>query len=147
MPTSLTLNEGLETISAAAFERSGVETVDLPSTVKFLDKDAFRLSSQTVLLLSDKPLDQLPEGVAVYGSGHEVAYFADVWFTDDFTYDGTTVTGLSDTGKEKLLLNQDLVIPDLRDRKFVNNHLARGFQHGNLRCFRNVCHFSLPPFF
>ena len=112
MPTSLTLNEGLETISAAAFERSGVETVDLPSTVKFLDKDAFRLSSQTVLLLSDKPLDQLPEGVAVYGSGHEVAYFADVWFTDDFTYDGTTVTGLSDTGKEKLLLNQDLVIPD-----------------------------------
>lgn len=40
-----------------------------------------------------------------------------------------------------LHLHQDLVVTDLRDRKFVNDHLARGFQHGNLRRLRNVCHF------
>jgi len=36
----------------------------------------------------------------------------DVWTSSDFAYDGTTILGLSDTGKQKSRICKDLVIPD-----------------------------------
>lgn len=34
-----------------------------------------------------------------------------IWKAEDFTYDGTTITGFSETGMEKLKTNKDLVLP------------------------------------
>ena len=48
------------------------------------------------------------------GTGAVVTQDDDVkpWEAADFTWDDTTVTGLSDEGKAKLLINSDMVIPD-----------------------------------
>ena len=40
----------------------------------------------------------------------------EAWGPADFTYDGTTVTGLSESGKEKRKTNKNLIIPNRNDK-------------------------------
>lgn len=40
----------------------------------------------------------------------------ETWGPADFTYDGTTVTGLSESGKEKRKTNKNLIIPNRNDK-------------------------------
>ncbi len=57
-----------------------------------------------------------------------------IWKVEDFTYKGTTVTGFSEDGKEKLKTNKDLVLPkvnkegqsitDIGERAFYNMALT-----------------------
>ena len=110
----VTLNEGLETINANAFAYSGIEAFILPTTVTNLNKNAFA-NSQTKVQIISTVEDQLNATggytkVVAAGTGHQLVGVD--WAVDDFTFDGTTVTGFTASGVAKRPLHDELVIPE-----------------------------------
>lgn len=136
----LTLHEGLKSIGNRAFGKSLIESVEIPSTLETLHKDAFKgntvggAGQKALLKTSDKTkVDNPPAGFVAEGSGHTVLYdkLANTgWTEDDFTYDGDTITGFSDSGKEKFKNNKDIVLPDKApggaDIKKIGNAAFKG---------------------
>lgn len=125
--TTLKLNEGLETIGNYAFMGSRITEVELPSTLKLNEKSFIfgkkGTGIQSVVIF--KTTDKVKAGEA----GTEGSYnFADVnqyshkvvydkltgtgWTSGDFTYNGTTITGWSESGQEKRKTIKTLVLPD-----------------------------------
>ncbi len=114
IPVKIVLSEGLEAISKCAFEYAGVTELNLPSTLTALDNDAFKdcVSGGKVKLYTSNP-----EHVAKFNTSkyHEVVFkylLGSGWSEDDFTYNGTAVTGWSEKGNKTRLENKKLKIPD-----------------------------------
>lgn len=90
--SSLTLKEGIEKIGNRAFKSNKLKEVIIPNSVT-LGSGVFDDNEGIVI----KNATEVDDGL---------------WQPKDFTFEGTTVTGFSDSGKEKLKTNKDLVIPD-----------------------------------
>ena len=116
-PETLILHEGLTSIGQDAFRGSALTDVELPSTVTTLHKDAFRYGTAVVKLRTSSKV-QVEEPATTFvvkGTNHEVVY--DVlagsgWTADDFVYDGSKLTGWSESGKAKRTTLKNLVLPD-----------------------------------
>lgn len=81
-----------------AFAMNKLTMVKLPSNVEKMHKWAFRMASGTVSLYIDADsVGSMVEG----NNSYQTIILGKFWTADDFTYDGTTVTGLSDAGKVK----------------------------------------------
>lgn len=123
--TKLTLNEGLETIGQEAFAGNAITTVDLPSTVTLSHANKntdliFGTSTKaanpivTVKVADKTKADEWNTDLA-NAKSHVVVYDKMVgsgWTADDFTYDGTTITGWSESGQAKRKSLRTLVLPD-----------------------------------
>ena len=114
--TELILHEGLISIGKEAFRNCGLTETEIPSTLSSLPADAFAKSSQKVVLRTSNP-EQLVEtdSFKPASDSHEVVY--DVlagsgWSYEDFSFDGVTITGWSNTGNEKRMVLKNLVLPD-----------------------------------
>lgn len=115
--TELILHEGLEEINSQAFGQTALNSVEIPSSLKVLARDAFvdfrgnghtdgrpvylRTSNKNQANASGKYT-----GVSISGKGHRVVYDKMVgtgWSYDDFEYsdDGTVIIGWSDQGEDK----------------------------------------------
>ncbi len=123
---ALTLPEGLKTIGFEAFKNKTVKELSLPQSVEALLSDTFKKDTpdgtktqvyvSTYARYEDK--NNFPDSVY-----HVIIYTgADQWTAEDFTYGSaaepaqpqnmlTVVTGLTDSGKSKILENTELVIP------------------------------------
>lgn len=112
---SISLNEGLETIAKGAFNKNLLTRVDLPSSVISLDKSSFvdniGVSNGVVDVYTTNPLHK---DFAADGKSHRIVYFdpQELWTINDFTYDGTTLTGFTEEGKVKAKLYRYAILPD-----------------------------------
>ncbi len=140
-PCTLTLPEGLTTIGNRAFRNKVIAEVTLPTTVTALSANVFEKEYSdgtqpviTRVLVNDYNQYENKTKFPV-SDYHTVLYTgADHWTAEDFAYgtytltrnDGVqmgndtsdqltgdiyVVTGLTDLGKQKVLINQELVIP------------------------------------
>ena len=134
---TLTLNEGLETIGNYAFRNKVISEVEIPKTVTEIADNAFekQYSDSTVgittkLYVSLK--SQYDDKTNFPSNDYQKVYLTDdsVWTAEDFTYGEESftmypaneyssvpnftawvVTGLSETGEQKIGANKELVIP------------------------------------
>lgn len=109
--TSVTIPNSVTTIDTSAFSHNNLTIVEIPNSVAKIGVAAFQLNPPTN-----------PKKVELHVS-YDYPYPTDsdidrVWvkaspeFTlDDFTYDKNTVTGFSETGKEKIKINKNLKLP------------------------------------
>ena len=100
---SMKLHEGLKTIGSSAFIYSGLESIDLPSSVTYIDGDAIcncyslisitsRASVAPDLYEYSEMFVGLPKnGVVLVPSGSETSY-QDKWFTSQLTNKGWTLS-------------------------------------------------------
>lgn len=111
-------------VNMGAFALNKLQAVQLPSTIEKLDTKAFMNnkdgSNQTAVVevYIDVDTDALGSQVIQTSQYHEVKgkeipEALSSWNANDFTYDteGTTITGLSDSGKAKIKSNPALVLP------------------------------------
>lgn len=105
--TELTLAEGVEEIQAEAFANSALKAVNLPDSLKILNADAFKRTESDKIILYTNVEQEFPPS-----EYHKVKLNLGDWSESDFTYDGTVVTGFSESGKQKSEDNHNLVIPD-----------------------------------
>lgn len=137
-PSTLELSEGLETIGSYAFRNKIVAEVNLPKSVTKVDKNAFvkqysggATPVETKIYVQKKSQYEDKKNFPDNAGMHRYIFKNDgEWTADDFVYDtqnfdvyratNTTdkivvdawvVKGLSDSGKEKLKVNKNLVIP------------------------------------
>lgn len=103
----LTFGEGTEEIEKEAFAGSALDRADLPDSLNILDVDAFKREAEEKIFLYTNTEKTYPDS-----RYHKVKRNLGEWNTSDFTYEGTTVTGFSETGKLKSEDNHNLVIPD-----------------------------------
>lgn len=103
----LSLGEGIREIQAEAFANSRLTTVNLPDSLKTLDKDTFKRDASEKIVLYTNVENSYPES-----EYHKVKRNLGDWNEEDFTYEGTVVTGFSETGKLKSEDNHNLVIPE-----------------------------------
>lgn len=124
----LTLNEGVESIGALAFRMGYLQNVTLPNSLRSLDVTAFKDNTgeneSNIVTCHTSNLEHLKFPASDY---HKMV-FKVVWTGDCFTYEGTTVTGLSDKGKEYLNYTTELVIPDKNpESQYITAIAARAF--------------------
>lgn len=105
--TELTFGEGTEEIKREAFAGSALDRANIPDSLNTLDPDAFKREAEEKILLYTNTKKTYPDS-----QYHRVKPNLGQWNTDDFIYEGTTVTGFSETGKLKSEDNHNLVIPD-----------------------------------
>lgn len=123
--STVSLNEGLETIGQEAFVGSVITEVELPSTVTLshTNKPAdliFGTSKAAAspivkVKVADKTKAEEWNTTLANQKSHIVVYDKLVgsgWTADDFTYDGTTITGWSESGQLKRQTIRTLVLPD-----------------------------------
>lgn len=123
--STVSLNEGLETIGQEAFVGSVITEVELPSTVtlshanKSVDlifgTSKAAASPIVTVKVADKTKAQEWNTTLANQKSHIVVYDKLVgsgWTLDDFTYDGTTITGWSESGQLKRQTIRTLVLPD-----------------------------------
>ncbi|MDO4503355.1 MAG: leucine-rich repeat protein [Coriobacteriia bacterium] len=95
----------------------GMEPVVLPEDYSGSDAASLRKSGVVYLFCTDP--GQLGKDVHTATNGKSYVQdvkegsvpASDAWTADDFTYDGTTLTGWSATGRVKRLTNHDLALP------------------------------------
>lgn len=112
--TEIIFSEGLQKIGSCAFQYVKITELNLPSTLKALDNDAFKdcVSGGKVKLYTSNP-----EHVAQFNTSdyHEVVFkylLGSGWSEDDFLYNGAVITGWSEKGNKTRLENKKLKIPD-----------------------------------
>ena len=123
--STVSLNEGLETIGQEAFVGSVITEVELPSTVTLshTNKPAdliFGTSKAAAspivkVKVADKTKAEEWNTTLANQKSHIVVYDKLVgsgWIAEDFTYDGTTITGWSESGQIKRQTIRTLVLPD-----------------------------------
>ena len=114
--TTLTLGEGMEEIGNTAFASCSLTSVNIPSTLTTLSETAFQdnAGGQVKLYTSNAAhLEETPTFVPE-SSGHKVIYsnlIGTGWAYDDFTFEGSVLTGWSEKGNETRLQNKTLVLP------------------------------------
>ncbi len=108
------LHEGLKKINSNAFAYSSIDSIKIPTTVTTLNKNVFygKNGEKTKVYVDD--MEQYkkftdPKNISEW---HEVRINPGPWTTDDFTYDGTIVTGFSEKGLLKRTDKKELTIPD-----------------------------------
>ncbi len=108
---SIILNEGLETISKGAFNKNLLERVELPNSVIALDSKSF---VDNTIVVDVYTTNEAHEAFSADAKSHKVIYFnpEELWTAEDFTYEGTNLTGFSEAGKIKAELYRDAVLPD-----------------------------------
>ncbi|MDO4841859.1 MAG: leucine-rich repeat protein [Phoenicibacter congonensis] len=115
--SKLTFSDGLTSIAEYAFAGISAKSVEIPSTLSTLSELAFGDTSSDPLSLTTCNSD-IAEGktsVPVTGKNFVISYnklATSGWASDDFTYDGATLTGFSAAGKEKRETLHTLVLPD-----------------------------------
>lgn len=116
----LTLEEGVESLGRLAFGNGLLTQVFLPNSIKDLDPRAFEgqrteTGEPIVVQLYSKNPDHLAFNTAESANNHQVILVEDNldYTAEDFTYEGTTLTGFSDRGQVKFVLNKDVVLPEL----------------------------------
>lgn len=128
----LVLGEGIEKIGEKAFKEGYIESVVLPESLKELAPDAFIGNAGTnndhvvVLNTSNPDHMELPavgtDGsmTSADGNVYQKLVFNAKWSVDCFTYDGTTITGLSEKGLKNLKYTTEIVLPDKNpDGKYI----------------------------
>lgn len=128
----LVLEEGVEKIGEKAFKEGYIESVVLPESLKELAPDAFIGNAGTnndhvvVLNTSNPDHMELPavgtDGsmTSADGNVYQKLVFNAKWSVDCFTYDGTTITGLSEKGLKNLKYTTEIVLPDKNpDGKYI----------------------------
>lgn len=123
--SSVNLNEGLKTIGQEAFVGSVITEVELPSTVTLshANKSAdliFGTSKAAAspivkVKVADKTKAEEWNTTLANQKSHIVVYDKLVgsgWTAEDFTYDGTTITGWSESGQLKRQTIRTLALPD-----------------------------------
>lgn len=112
---SLILNEGLETISKGAFNKNLLTRVDIPSSVIALDKSSFLdnigVTSGAVDVYTTNAAHK---DFIADAKSHKIVYFnpQELWTADDFTYEGTSLTGFTEEGRAKAVLYRYTILPD-----------------------------------
>lgn len=108
---SVMLNEGIEIISKGAFNKNLLKKVDLPSSVLSLDSKSFVDNEGVVDVYTT---NEAHKAFAADAKSHKIIFFSleELWTTDDFTYEGTTLTGFSKTGKVKAVQYRQAILPD-----------------------------------
>ncbi len=129
-------------IHAFAFSRNQIKSVRLPNYAEVVEKNAFVLNPGAEECPADAPEKEKSLGGVVHmytdnadlakmerihhigrsaesqHSWHQKLIVGDKpveegeWTVSDFTFDGTTITGLSESGIEKRKANKALVLPD-----------------------------------
>ena len=114
LPVEIILSEGVKRIGSCAFQYAGVTELELPSTITDIQDDAFQgcIEGGKVKLYTSSE-----EHIKKFNSSkyHEAVLkylLGSGWDEDDFTYEGTTVTGWSEKGNQTRLGNKKLKIPD-----------------------------------
>lgn len=108
---NLTLEEGVEKIGKYAFKEGYLESVQLPSSLKEMGEEPFYGNSGTNGDHIVVCYTMNPEHLKFGNSGSHRIVYQGQWGTDCFTYEGTTVTGLTDKGREVLQVYPYMVIP------------------------------------
>lgn len=132
------LSEGLETIGTFAFRNKVIERIEVPASVKSIKANTFLKEYSdgqegVVTKVFLKTKEQYEDRKNFPLSEHHQYYLMDtsVWTAEDFTYntmassiyrgndnkdtldfESWVITGLSESGKEKIIVNKNLVIPD-----------------------------------
>lgn len=110
---TLELQEGIEEIASKAFENSGLTAVTLPQSMKKIHKDAFQGGfTGSVTLITDNYTHISDKTNFPASISHQIKLNTATWKTEDFTYKGTILTGLSDSGVVKRKENRKLILPD-----------------------------------
>lgn len=116
---SLKISKNLTEIGSSAFKNSALTYVPIPETLTTLKSTAFQNGKNGTVLLYANNEKQLEKNGSTYvpeGKGHKVI-FDDMlnhgWTFEDFTYEGTTVTGWSKQGTVTRKNNLNLVIPSV----------------------------------
>lgn len=122
--SSVIFKGNVETIGRLAFSENRIEEITVPDSLKSIGEQAFTTNTgsdkydgkviiRTVSGTNPNKL-QDKENYLVdpknQGTNPSVNYKE--WKTDDFRYEGTTVTGFSKQGNLKIKKNKNLVIPD-----------------------------------
>lgn len=104
-------------IDAMAFGANDIVAVQIPGDLEKLDKNAFvkntGIDGAVALYLGGEK-----GGFVATSKYHTVITDEEIpaklapWGVDDFTYDGTVITGLSAAGEEKIKNNAAIVLPD-----------------------------------
>ena len=106
----------MEEIGNTAFASCSLTSVNIPSTLTTLSETAFQdnAGGQVKLYTSNAAhLEETPTFVPE-SSGHKVIYsnlIGTGWAYDDFTFEGSVLTGWSEKGNETRLQNKTLVLP------------------------------------
>lgn len=107
----LILEEGIEKIGKYAFKEGYLQSVQLPYSLKEMGEEPFYGNTGTngdhVVVCYTMNPQHLTFNE---GSSHRIVYQGQ-WGMDCFTYEGTSVTGLTEKGKEVLQVYPDMVIP------------------------------------
>lgn len=117
---TLILEEGIEKIGKLSFGNALLSEVFLPQSLRDLDPRAFEDNRNeygepvVVKLFTHNP-DHLAFNTDASKNNHQVIYFdGDRTFNaDDFSYEGTTITGFSEQGQVKFNFNKDVVLPEV----------------------------------
>ncbi len=114
LAVEIVLSEGVKRIGNCAFQYAGVTELELPSTITDIQDDAFQgcIEGGKVKLYTSSE-----EHIKKFNSSkyHEAVLqylLGSGWDEDDFTYEGTAVTGWTEKGNQTRLKNKRLKIPD-----------------------------------
>lgn len=117
---TVTLPEGLKTIGKYAFRNKVIYKIEIPESVTSIGEHAFlkEYSDGSPAITTKVYVTQeQKDDTEHFAISQNAAYIVrgDTWNEYDFTYEATdaasVVTGLSESGEEKVKSSQDLVIP------------------------------------
>lgn len=128
---NIQFNEGLETIGKSAFKNAALTEVILPASLKNLDKTAFNGNKEGIVKAITN--NHAHKAFQVDKATFEIIYeelLADGWSTRDFTYDGSTITGYSESGNKKRLVKTTLTLPNKNPNTdaYITNIGNKAFQ-------------------
>lgn len=127
----LKLGSGLRSLGKEAFCGSDLSTVDIPDSLEDLPSDAFKAGTRVVTLRTSVKDPQGSDRFILEGECHRVVYDPlanKEWSSEDFTYEGTAITGLSDSGKAMITANgtEHMLLPDINPEGESITEIADG---------------------
>ncbi|MFC4368198.1 leucine-rich repeat protein, partial [Citroniella saccharovorans] len=110
----LILHEGLEKIGKDAFQNESLKEVNIPRSLKEIDNTSFRGNGQVVQLKTSNKahLDFNNEKSLKNQEFILVEEAVTEYVAEDFTYDGASITGFSETGLKKFATLKEVNLPE-----------------------------------
>lgn len=117
---SIALPEGLETISATAFQQSGIESITVPSTVTSIGNNAFYLSCKNAINLS-----AVPETASIAGCTQNVTRGCIIYLPSETVKNNLSYSG---TNEPIYLITNGGIVPhtEFKEKTLVDP-VRRGF--------------------